>query len=85
MDTLYDETAAIDPFESPFKESNEVDNYETESDDVDAWATCTVNLVLGDNGDREIVEALFDHVYDTTYGAKLFDMDAANPISLAES
>lgn len=85
MTTLYDDTTAIDPFNSPFKTSLDVNNYETESDDVDAWAICTVDLVLGDNGDREMAEALFGKVYDTDYGAKLFDMDGANPILLSES
>ena len=81
---IYDEQIAFSPDETPFKRSPEVDNYETEADDVEAWAVCTIDLVLNDNT-RYMAEDIFGHVYETTYGVLIFDSSDANPIQLTES
>ena len=82
--SLYNEQLAIPASDSPFKPSPEVDNYETESDDVDAWAICTIDLVLNENT-YYMAADIFDKIYWTTYGVKIFDVDGANPIDVAET
>jgi hypothetical protein len=70
--------------DSVFTASPDASNFETEDDGTEAWAHCTVDLILSEKN-YEIVGTLFDRVYEVTYGVRVFDANDENPVDIASA
>lgn len=81
---LWNTTAELSWEESFFTASPNADKFETESDGTDAWATCTIELVMNEFN-MEMVGDLFDVIYNIEYGVKAFDENDEFPVQIAES